>query len=38
MEFFLTLPGLLEATELVLSLRPPARGRLLGVVVICNFC
>lgn len=35
-EFFRTL--LVVATELVLSRRPPFRGRLLGVVVICSFC
>lgn len=37
MEFFRTLP-VVDATELVLSLRPPALGRLLGVVVMCSFC
>jgi hypothetical protein len=38
-EFLRTLPVLaVVATELVLSLRDPALGRLLGVAVMCSFC
>ena len=38
MEFLRTLPVVVVVTELVLSLREPALGRLLGVAVIWSFC
>ena len=37
-EFLRTLPAAVGVTELVLSLREPARGRALGVAVMWSFC
>lgn len=37
-EFLRTLPAAVGVTELVLSLRDPARGRELGVAVMWSFC